>query len=112
MSVFGAYSHYYNLFYKDKDYAGEVRYVRVRIRKYRPDAKTILNLGCGTGRQDFELNSRGYEIVGVDMSENMLAAVEARPFPTGPRISASVKRIFAASGLTELSMSSYPSSMS
>jgi SAM-dependent methyltransferase len=78
MSVFGAYSRYYNLFYKDKDYAGEAEHVHSLIQKHRPGAKSILDLGCGTGRHDFLLAEKGYEVTGVDRSEEMLAVANAQ----------------------------------
>jgi SAM-dependent methyltransferase len=74
MNCFGDYSSYYNLLYKDKDYAGEAQYVHELIQKYRPGAKTILNLGCGTGNHDFELAKLGYKVTGIDLSAEMLAA--------------------------------------
>lgn len=77
MSVFGAYSKYYNLLYKDKDYAGEAQYIDGLIQKYAPGAKTVLDLGCGTGRHDFELAKCGYAVTGVDISEEMLAAANS-----------------------------------
>jgi SAM-dependent methyltransferase len=73
MSVFGVYSRYYNLLYKDKDYAGEARYVDALIQKHAPGAQSILDLGCGTGRHDFELDKLGYVMTGVDISEEMIA---------------------------------------
>ncbi len=78
MSIFGNYSKYYNLLYKDKDYAGEVEYVHNLIQKYSPGAKSILDLGCGTGRHDFLLSEKGYSVTGVDISEEMLAEVNSR----------------------------------
>lgn len=78
MSVFGAYSKYYNLLYKDKDYAGEARYIHELIQQHTPGAKSVLDLGCGTGRHDFELAKLGYDITGVDLSEEMLASANAR----------------------------------
>ncbi|HET9957131.1 MAG TPA: class I SAM-dependent methyltransferase [Polyangiaceae bacterium] len=72
MSVFGSYSRYYNLLYRDKDYAGEADYIRSLIEKYRPGAKTVLDLGCGTGRHAQLLAGHGYELVGVDRSTEML----------------------------------------
>lgn len=78
MTVFGAYSKYYNLLYKDKDYAGEAHYVHSLIQKYAPAAGSVLDLGCGTGRHDFELAESGYQIAGVDVSEEMLAAANFR----------------------------------
>lgn len=76
--VFGNYASYYNLLYKDKDYAAEARYIHDLIQKYCLGAKTVLNLGCGTGNHDFELVKFGYEITGVDMSEDMLSAAKVR----------------------------------
>lgn len=32
----------------------------------------ILDIGCGTGRHSIELSKRGYNVTGVDLSENML----------------------------------------
>jgi SAM-dependent methyltransferase len=73
MTVFGAYSRYYNLLYKDKNYGEEAAYVHGLIQKYAPATKSVLDLGCGTGRHDFELAKAGYAITGVDISEEMLA---------------------------------------
>ncbi len=77
MSVFGAYSRYYNLLYKDKDYAGEAEYVRGLIARHCPEPRTVLDLGCGTGRHDLLLSQMGYEITGVDQSAEMLAIAKA-----------------------------------
>jgi len=77
MSVFNKYSRYYNLLYRDKDYAGEADYVHELIRKYSPDAKSLLDLGCGTGRHAFPLAKKGYSVTGVDISEEMLAVASS-----------------------------------
>lgn len=73
MSVFDKYSYYYNLLYRDKDYAGEVEYIDSLIKRHKPDAKSILDLGCGTGRHATLLAQKGYTVHGIDMSEDMLA---------------------------------------
>lgn len=78
MNVFGNYSRYYDLLYKDKDYGGEADYVHGLIRQFAPPAKTILNLGCGTGAHDVLLSGRGYDVTGIDMSEEMLARANAK----------------------------------
>ena len=69
MKIFDKYSDYYDLLYKDKDYAAEVDYVNRLIKKYLPDAKSILDMGCGTGNHDFLLTERGYHVTGIDNSE-------------------------------------------
>lgn len=85
MSIFGTYSRYYNLLYKDKNYPGETDYVHGLIKKYQPNAKNILDLGCGTGRHDILLAQRGYEITGVDMSEEMLAVANSQLLSINPK---------------------------
>lgn len=78
MSVFGSYSRYYNLLYRDKDYAGEAEHVHCLIQRHFPGAKTVLDLGCGTGRHDLLLAGKGYSMTGVDLSEEMLAVANSQ----------------------------------
>jgi ubiquinone/menaquinone biosynthesis C-methylase UbiE len=48
------------------------------FRTYGNDSiSTVLDLGCGTGNHAFPLAGRGYEVVGVDCSENMLTQARA-----------------------------------
>ncbi len=47
------------------------RYGKGRIR-------SILDLGCGTGNHAFPLAMRGYEVTGVDRSEEMLAKARSK----------------------------------
>jgi SAM-dependent methyltransferase len=72
MKVFGNYSRYYDLLYRDKDYATEAKFVHDLIQEHKPDAQSILELGCGTGRHSEILADYGYHIHGVDLSEEML----------------------------------------
>lgn len=76
--VFDVYARYYDLLYRDKDYAAEGEYVASLIREQAPQAKRILELGCGTGAHAEQLARMGYTIHGVDLSESMLARAEAR----------------------------------
>ncbi len=89
MATFGNYSRYYNLLYKDKDYRGEAGFIHDLIRKYSPEAKTILDLGCGTGRHDLLLAKKGYAITGVDMSEEMLLIARSQQ-PTAQQLNSSI----------------------
>jgi SAM-dependent methyltransferase len=73
MNQFGdLYSQYYDLLYQDKDYAAEVDYIDNLIKKYSSNTKTILDLGCGTGKHDALLCDKGYKVHGVDISKDML----------------------------------------
>lgn len=84
MSVFGAYAQYYDLLYRDKDYAGEAAYVRSLIERYEPGARTVLDLGCGTGRHALLLAESGYQITGVDRSLDMLNAANQQLAEASP----------------------------
>lgn len=84
MSVFGRYSSYYDLLYRDKDYQGEAEYIESIIGRFNPGAKSILDLGCGTGKHAAILAQKSYKVYGIDRSEDMLtiareASVEGNP---------------------------------
>lgn len=70
--VFKQYSDFYDLLYEDKNYTKEVNYINQIIKEKFNDAKTILDLGCGTGIHANLLASMGYEVVGIDFSEDMI----------------------------------------
>ncbi len=76
--VFGRYAQYYDLLYRDKDYDGEVRFIDGLIKKYAPNAKHLLELGCGTGIHAEKLAAVGYSVHGVDLSAEMLKCAEER----------------------------------
>jgi SAM-dependent methyltransferase len=78
MRVFGAYARYYDLLYSDKDYAAEAQYVHRLIQSYAPGARSILELGCGTGAHAVLLAGEGYRIHGVDLSTDMLERAKIR----------------------------------
>jgi SAM-dependent methyltransferase len=73
MNVFKDYAHYYDLLYQDKDYEGEAHFIRHLISNYSPNAKTILELGSGTGRHAKLLAQAGFRVHGVERSPEMLA---------------------------------------
>jgi SAM-dependent methyltransferase len=78
MNKFGLYSQYYDLLYKEKDYASEVEYVYNIIHEYKPNATTILDLGCGTGMHAISLAFKGFSVTGVDISQTMLEGALVR----------------------------------
>jgi SAM-dependent methyltransferase len=43
-------------------------------------AKTIIDLGCGTGLLTVELAKRGHSMTGIEPSEAMLAVAQAKPY--------------------------------
>ena len=72
-SLFGNYALYYDLLYQDKDYTAEVEYVVELIRQFHPSAKSILELGSGTGIHASLLAEKGFTLHGIERSPEMLA---------------------------------------
>lgn len=86
MSVFSAYSRYYDLLYRDKDYAGEARYVFDLLTRHAPGAKHVVEIGCGTGGHARELAALGLDVHGVDMSAGMLEMAEQKRSSLAPEL--------------------------
>ncbi len=78
MSVFNAYAQYYDLLYQDKDYAQEANFIHQLLKTHAPAAQQLLELGSGTGRHAEYLAERGYQVTGVERSEEMLARCSDR----------------------------------
>lgn len=72
--IFGqVYADQYDLLYQDKDYKTECDLLEEIFRRYSGNSThTILDLGCGTGKHTMILARRGYQVTGVDCSEDML----------------------------------------
>ncbi|WP_066355836.1 class I SAM-dependent DNA methyltransferase [Aliarcobacter skirrowii] len=79
MSQFGSlYSQYYDLLYSDKNYFAEVNYVDNLIKAHIKEGKTLLDLGCGTGKHAELFCEKGYMVHGVDLSCEMLEIAQKR----------------------------------
>ena len=103
LPVYETYSAYYDLLYRDKDYLGEVNYVDRLIRRQLPDAKTLLDLGCGTGVHALLFAQRGYAVHGIDRSKAMLEIAETRAENSLPGAN---KPTFSVGALTDFNVSS------
>ena len=79
MPVFNEYANYYDALYAEKDYAAECNYLQAIFSKHsKQPVQTILDMGCGTGGHVFQLAERGYNVHGVDQSEEMLTKAQQK----------------------------------
>ncbi len=68
---------YYHILYKDRDYA-EAQLFMDNLTNYLniPTHGKILDLACGKGRHSIYLNSLGYDVTGIDLSEQSIRYAE------------------------------------
>lgn len=62
------------------DYSQWADFIERCFLKYSPDRRirSVLDLGCGTGSMTLELRRRGYDLTGLDISEEMLSVADSR----------------------------------
>lgn len=73
-----ALAEYYDRLMSDVRYDEWASFYEMVFHKYCTEQPTlVLDLGCGTGRLTCELSGRGYDMIGVDLSEDMLAQAAA-----------------------------------
>jgi SAM-dependent methyltransferase len=83
-AVFERSERLYDAIYAWKDYSAEVERLDAVIRERLPDARTVLDVACGTGKHLELLIGRGYEVAGVDLDPEMLALARERLGPDVP----------------------------
>ncbi len=63
----------------DIDYSAWADYIEKQFSLYANDSPTsILDLACGTGAMTVELAKRGYDMTGIDLSEEMLSVARMK----------------------------------
>ena len=67
------FAEYYDELMSEVDYPARARYIDAIIKKRKPDAHLLVDLACGTGSMTVEFADLGYDVIGVDLSENMLS---------------------------------------
>ena len=75
--VFDAYGRYYDLLYRDKDYAAETDYICGLLTRHKIAGHALLEFGSGTGRHGRLLAERGYRVTGIEQSAEMAARAVA-----------------------------------
>lgn len=77
--MYGSFAYVYDKFMDDVPYEEWADYVQSLLMEYEVREGLVLELGCGTGNLTEILASRGYDMIGVDLSADMLdIAMEKR----------------------------------
>jgi predicted TPR repeat methyltransferase len=70
MTYAKSFVYYYDVFKDDKAYARTVAMLDRWFKKHK--VKTLLDIGCGTGKVDKMLKDKGYSVIGIDNSKEMI----------------------------------------
>ena len=83
MSSYQSLAGCYDEFTTDVDYPAWADFLEKLFRREKKPVHTVLDLACGTGTMSFLLAERGYEMIGVDFSPEMLAVAAEKTLPEG-----------------------------
>lgn len=78
MEAYSSFSQVYDLFMDNVPYEDWSRYVTGLLAEYGITDGLVLDLGCGTGKMTRLLADAGYDMIGVDYSEEMLEIARER----------------------------------
>lgn len=78
MNCYDALAANYDALTGDVEYEKRADFLEKLFRRSRIPVHTVLDLACGTGTMTWILTGRGYEMIGVDGSEEMLAAAMSK----------------------------------
>lgn len=73
MDAYTSFAEVYDMFMDNVPYEEWSRYLTELLKEYRIEEGVVCELGCGTGKMTRLLADAGYDMIGVDMSEDMLA---------------------------------------
>ena len=95
--MFTKSARFYDAIYAFKDYAAEAAKIDALIQERKPDARTLLDVACGTGLHLQHLRTR-YEVEGLDLDRELLAIAAERlpdvPFHQGDMLDFDLGRRF------------------
>lgn len=73
MSSYGSLANCYDKLTTDVNYKEWANYLHNHLQKHPIPGKILLDLACGTGSLTFALADLGYEMIGADLSPDMLS---------------------------------------
>ena len=83
MEAYTNFAEVYDTFMDNIPYEKWAEYLHEIMEEYNIREGTLLELGCGTGNMTEQLASMGYDMIGVDNSEDMLELAMEKRLKTG-----------------------------
>lgn len=86
MGGYGSFSFFYDLLTGNISYKKRAEYFDMLIKKHGGRKNILLDLACGTGSLSEEMSRLGYDVIGVDSSDEMLNEAIEKKIESGLNI--------------------------
>ena len=86
MAGYGDFAYYYDLLTENVDYESRCEYICNLLAENGVSKGILLDLACGTGTMSMLLSDKGYDVIGVDASEDMLSVAQEKKMESGKDI--------------------------
>ncbi|MCD7904392.1 MAG: class I SAM-dependent methyltransferase [Clostridiales bacterium] len=81
----------YDVYMEDVPYEKWFKNIVYILKKYGQNGKRLLDLGCGTGTMAVMFSEAGYDVTGIDLSEDMLAEAKQKSEEKGAEVFLAVR---------------------
>lgn len=81
--IYRDFAYLYDRLVQDIDYVQWTHYICSIFKRQGVDPRLIADLGCGTGSFCMEMTKKGYEMIGIDMSSEMLSCAKQKAIGEG-----------------------------
>lgn len=85
MAQYEAFAQYYDTLICNVDYPARAAYFDRVITAFGGLRGILLDVACGTGSLSFELEKLGYDVIGADLSEEMLGIANEKRYEYGSK---------------------------
>lgn len=86
IKIYTNFAFYYDRLMRDVNYGQWADYINEIFKRRKINPGLIVDLGCGTGSFCLEMDRRGYEMIGIDISSEMLSCARQKALETGADI--------------------------
>ncbi|MGL4791841.1 MAG: class I SAM-dependent DNA methyltransferase [Anaerotignaceae bacterium] len=80
MEAYEGFAQVYDRFMNNVDYDQWVEYIEKIFEKFNIKPNLMAELGCGTGNITNRLSKKGYDMIGIDISQDMLSIAREKAY--------------------------------